>query len=430
MLKRKITCLLITSLLALCISTVALADWADEFDSGLSNWNIQTGAGGWGNAELQTYGTSNVTVSGGQLIITANRNGNSFTSGRINTQGKFSFQYGTIEAVITVPNLANGLWPAFWMMGNSGGWPNCGELDIIEMGSAAAISAGKVNQRVGSAAHWENGGSHASYSLTSDSGGGTKTLQMVWTSTMIKTYINGGQIWAFDISGGAGSDLEEFVSWPFYILLNMAVGGNYTGITSASGITAPFPAQMKVDYVRVTGTGGSTTTTASSTTTTASSTTTTASSTTTTASSTSTTASSTSTTASGSTTTTSGGGGVTTIQAENWSSMSGVATEACSEGGLNVGWIETGDWMAYNVTISTAKSYLFSFRVASPNSGTILRVDYNAGANVVGQATIPNTGGWQNWQTCTMTGNLPAGSINLGINAVSGGWNINWFSYQ
>jgi beta-glucanase (GH16 family) len=286
MLKIKITCLLV-----LCISTIALADWADEFDSWNSgNWNIQTGGGGWGNAELETYGTSNVTVSGGQLIITATRSGDTFTSGRINTQGKFSFQYGTIEAQITIPNLANGLWPGFWTLGTSGGWPNCGELDIMEMGGAAAISAGKVNQRVWAAAAWESGGGYAGYALTSDNGGGTMTNKMVWSSTMVTVYLNGGQIWAFDVSGGAGADLEEFVSWPYYIIINMAVGGYFPGITTPSGITAPFPAQYKVNYVRVTGTGGSTTTTASSTTTTASTTSTTSATTSTTASSTTTTA--------------------------------------------------------------------------------------------------------------------------------------------
>jgi hypothetical protein len=153
----------------------------------------------------------------------------------------------------------------------------------------------------------------------------------------------------------------------------------------------------------------------------ASSTTTTASSTTTTASTTTTTSSTTSTTAAG---------GVITVQAENWSAMSGVATEACSEGGLNVGWIETGDWMAYNVNVPSAKSYLFTFRVASPNSGTRISVDYNAGAVVVGVAAVPNTGGWQNWQNCTMSGNLPAGAIALGLYAATGGYNVNWFSFQ
>ena len=121
---------------------------------------------------------------------------------------------------------------------------------------------------------------------------------------------------------------------------------------------------------------------------------------------------------------------MTTIQAENYSSMSGVMTESCSEGGLNVGSIDTGDWMAYPVTISTAKSYLFTFRVASIYNGCNLSVDYNAGQVIVGYAAPPNTGGWQNWTSCTMSGNLPSGSITLGIYAQVGGYNLNWFSYQ
>jgi len=119
-----------------------------------------------------------------------------------------------------------------------------------------------------------------------------------------------------------------------------------------------------------------------------------------------------------------------TIQAENYSIMSGVATEACLDtgGGLNVGWIDAGDWMVYPITISTTGSYLIQYRVASPNSGKYLSSDLSAGAVQLGTVAIPNTGGWQNWTTVSQTVTLNAGAWNLGINAGSGGWNLNWFS--
>jgi hypothetical protein len=126
---------------------------------------------------------------------------------------------------------------------------------------------------------------------------------------------------------------------------------------------------------------------------------------------------------------------VTTVQAEDYSSMSGVVKQKCPEdSGQEVGGIQTGDWMIYSVNVPTAKSYLFKFRVSSIYAGRILQVDYNGGANVVGQVTVPFTSAWTNYTTCTMTGNLPAGNINLRIYAANGGggycYSFNWFSFQ
>lgn len=120
-----------------------------------------------------------------------------------------------------------------------------------------------------------------------------------------------------------------------------------------------------------------------------------------------------------------------TIEAENYSAMSGVQTEPCSEGGLNVGWIDAGDWMAYNgINIPTSGTYRIEYRVASINGGT-LSSDLNAGSIVLGQVSIPATGGWQNWTTVSQTVTINAGTYNFGIFAVTGGWNINWFKiYQ
>lgn len=119
-----------------------------------------------------------------------------------------------------------------------------------------------------------------------------------------------------------------------------------------------------------------------------------------------------------------------TIQAENYNAMSGVQTEGTTDagGGSNVGWIDNGDWMAYNgITIPSTGSYLVEYRVASPNSTARLSLDANAGAIQYGALAVPNTGGWQNWRTISHTVNINAGTYNFGIFAQAGGFNINWW---
>jgi hypothetical protein len=118
----------------------------------------------------------------------------------------------------------------------------------------------------------------------------------------------------------------------------------------------------------------------------------------------------------------------TTIQAENYSAMAGVQTETTTDagGGLNVGYIDQGDWMAYNsITFPTTGAYLVEYRVASV-SGAQLSLDLNAGSIQLGALNIPATGGWQNWTTVSHTVNVNAGTYNLGVYAQTGGWNINW----
>lgn len=117
------------------------------------------------------------------------------------------------------------------------------------------------------------------------------------------------------------------------------------------------------------------------------------------------------------------------VEAEKYAQMSGVATETCSDagGGLDVGWIDKGDWMVYPVNIPSAGAYVISYRVASPNNGVYLSSDLNGGATQLGTVNVPNTGGWQAWTTVTQTVNLPAGNLNFGINGGSGGFNLNWF---
>ena len=119
----------------------------------------------------------------------------------------------------------------------------------------------------------------------------------------------------------------------------------------------------------------------------------------------------------------------TTIQAEDYSSMYGINTENTKDtgGGLNVGWIGPGDWMAYNnINIPATGSYKVEYRVASPN-GSKLSLDLNKGATVLGTVNIPSTGGWQNWTTVSHTVTINAGTHNFRIYAPAGSWNINWF---
>nr|HPR62491.1 glycoside hydrolase family 16 protein [Prolixibacteraceae bacterium] len=133
--------------------------WEDQFNGNSldsTKWNTENQVGIWntgGNSEFQHYKSENVTVGddgngNNCLIITAKEEqfgGYHYTSGRVNTRGKFAFRRGKLEASIKIPDLANGLWPAFWTLGYTPvGWPDCGEIDVLEMGHAAGIAMGKV----------------------------------------------------------------------------------------------------------------------------------------------------------------------------------------------------------------------------------------------------------------------------------------------
>ena len=268
----------------LCLAGTSSAEtllWNEEFNSSSalegSVWSYDIGDGcaegicGWGNAEFQEYTSdpANVRVEGGQLVITALRqtvNGPgdpgedsyTFTSARLKTENRLTVQYGSIEARIQLPDLADGLWPAFWTLGNdisTVGWPACGEIDIFEMGSSGAIAEGVINRRVASTAHWDIDGNYAGYGLSYTSGSDLNdsfhVYRMEWTPDYISTFIDGIWIWTIDISNPGSFGGEEFHR-PHFLLLNLAVGGNYTGITEASSdITATFPAEYRVDWIRI-----------------------------------------------------------------------------------------------------------------------------------------------------------------------------------
>lgn len=242
--------------------------WQDNFDGPSIDGNkwiydvgngCQIGLCGWGNNELQYYTSrpENARIENGRLVIEARREnfqGSAFTSARLKTEGRLHFKYGTLEARIKTPPVGNGLWPAYWMLGTIGVWPARGEIDLMEGGSAAAIAAGVANRRVGAAVHWDYNGSQADYGRDYTSATDLHTdfhvYRMTWDPQFIRITLDGQPYFEFAISNIEGASLHEF-HHPYYLLLNLAVGGSYTGVGSAAGVTAPLPGRMEVDYIRL-----------------------------------------------------------------------------------------------------------------------------------------------------------------------------------
>lgn len=229
--------------------------WSDEFNGtsiSTANWGFDLGNSGFGNNELENYTSrpENARVQNGVLIIEARREslgGSQYTSARLKTQGKQSFGINTwVEARIDAPE-GQGIWPAFWMLGNSistVGWPSCGEIDIMEIqGQNPFRNFGTIHWADASGQHVSFGGIYnSSVSLAA----GFHTFAVSRTGSSIKWYVDRIQYAEANISGGINSTSE--FQGPFFILLNVAVGGNFVG--SPDGTTV-FPQQMQVDWVRV-----------------------------------------------------------------------------------------------------------------------------------------------------------------------------------
>ncbi|MDB5125233.1 MAG: hypothetical protein JWP94_3362 [Mucilaginibacter sp.] len=220
--------------------------WSDEF-SGTSvntgNWKFETGGGGWGNNELEYYQAANATVANGYLSITAKKQqvgSNQYTSARMKTQGLHQFTFGRIEARIKMP-VVKGLWPAFWMLGSNitiVSWPKCGEIDIMEHINTDSLNHGTI--------HWYNNGNASYGGQVSTSPSQFHVYDVEWTSTAINWHIDGVQYFSANIANGING--TGCFQNPFFIILNLAVGGNWPGNTID---TTKLPASMVVDYVRV-----------------------------------------------------------------------------------------------------------------------------------------------------------------------------------
>ncbi len=549
--------------------------WQDNFDGpGIdgNKWTYDVGTGcqigicGWGNNELQYYTSrpENARIENGVLVIEARREnfeGSAFTSARLKSEGRMHFKYGTLEARIRTPEVGNGLWPAYWMLGTIGVWPGRGEIDLMEAGSAAAIADGMANRRIGAAVHWDYNGSQADYGHDYDSPSDLHTAfhvyRLTWDPQFIRVSIDGQQYFEFAISDIEGGSLHEFHQ-QYYLLLNLAVGGTYTGVGSAAGVTAPLPGRLEVDYIRLYQNPGDElyvgadhavpagkfgvftermdtvgqvnfgqdgelylwnnltpipeapfegsevmafranagdwfgmgivtsdrnmgayaggalkfqlkTTTPS--------------------------------TfkigintsfgdswvdfvqggpqyglvrdgawhevsipfsafhdldlqsvkqmfmlvadapashvdiaiddvyyQSGGNGNGGGNGWTTRVEAEDYALMSGVDVEPSSEGGQNVGWIDAGDWMVWNIDLPSSGSYKVEYRVAGLNGGRI-QLEKAGGSPVYGGIDVPVTGGWQTWQSISHTVTLDAGPQQIAIYAPAGGYNLDWIQF-
>ncbi|RQX09995.1 glycoside hydrolase family 16 protein [Micromonospora arida] len=235
--------------------------WQDEFNSPAgtpvdqNKWRFDTGGGGWGNNERQYYtnSTSNAVHDGqGNLVITARRDNPAnyqchygrceYTSARLLTAATFTQTYGRFEARIKIPR-GQGIWPAFWMLGTGGGWPDAGEIDVMEnIGREPNTVYGTVH----GPGYSGGGGITGSRTLDAPLADTFHTYRVDWEPNVITWYVDGVQYHRVDPARLGGS--RWVFDHPFFMILNVAVGGNWPGYPDGS---TQFPQQMLVDYVRV-----------------------------------------------------------------------------------------------------------------------------------------------------------------------------------
>lgn len=239
--------------------------WSDEFSGSNgsapdpSKWTYDLGGKGWGNQELESYTNrpQNVHIENGNLVITAlkeNYTGaegirREYTSARLKTKGRFAQAYGRFEARIKIP-AGQGMWPAFWMLGDDDsqvGWPKCGEIDVME-------NIGKEPGTIHGSLHGPSATAHTSdvtsiFSLPAGQNFADNfhVYAVEWEPDIVRFYVDSNLYAAFSSSRWP-ADGKWVFDHPFFLLLNVAVGGDWPGSPDA---TTQFPQRMLVDYVRV-----------------------------------------------------------------------------------------------------------------------------------------------------------------------------------
>jgi beta-glucanase (GH16 family) len=268
---------LICSILLLAVRSVAhdpapppsdrgwILVWSDEFNSpdgslpDPKRWTYDIGGDGWGNHELESYTNraENAHIEKGNLVIAAQKETysgadgiiRSYTSARLKTQGLFAQKYGRFEARIKIP-AGQGMWPAFWMLGEdipTAGWPKCGEIDIME-------NVGKEPGTIQGSLHGPSTTGHTSDHMTPFSLPAGQNFAddfhlyaVEWEPGTVRFFVDASLYSTFTSSQWPAGGTWVF-DHPFFIILNLAVGGDWPGGPDAS---TKFPQSMLVDYVRV-----------------------------------------------------------------------------------------------------------------------------------------------------------------------------------
>jgi beta-glucanase (GH16 family) len=241
--------------------------WSDEFSSpdgsapDPAKWTYDTGGKGWGNKELECYTNrlQNAQINSGNLVITAHQENapfvcsdgatNNYTSARLKTQGLFSQAYGRFEARIKIP-AGQGMWPAFWMLGKditTAGWPTCGEIDIMEnIGKEPATVHGSLH---GPSTTTRTSDATSIFTLPAGQAFADDfhLFAIEWEPGVVRFYVDSNLYATFTESQWPAGGTWVF-DHPFFIILNLAVGGNWPGSPDS---TTVFPQHLLVDYVRV-----------------------------------------------------------------------------------------------------------------------------------------------------------------------------------
>lgn len=461
--------------------------WCDEFEyTGLPNnalWNYDVGGNGFGNNELQYYTNQdddNAFVGGGVLTIRTIKesfSGNSYTSARLVTRDKGDWLYGKIQVRAKVP-AGLGTWPAIWMLPTNweyGGWPASGEIDIMEYVGYqpntihGTIHTGKFNHSLGT----QVGKSRTLNTAEEE----FHVYEMEWEVGVIRLYIDGTLFASFDYDATENTEVDSYKAWPFdkqfHLLINTAFGGNWGG---AQGVDDTIlPVDFVIDYVRVyqkdyatmDQTAPESVTNLTSLATRSDSLflswdyaiddvmvkqyniyvdgvlfdTTTVNGyllkelTPSTNYSIKITAEDFAGNVSSDTivtlTTNSAPTVNSRVEAEEYNTMSGIQTEQTSDstGSLNVGWVDTNDYLTYVLEVTESGTYYVDFRLASQANGA--NFEFYKDSTLLFVLDTAATGGWQTWQTFSSTNfQLEPGTYTFKILAKGDGFNINYFDFK